>query len=325
MSVRATIAVFALASALGAGSAAAQPQTGSDDIVVTGQRLEEMTQAYAGEVAVAPVAADQYPRWNFRLCPSVAGLGATDAQTLIDHIARRAHELGVEAERTGCQPNLVIIFAPDSDALARQIVDQRRDLLGYYSDDDVVSEGRDALEEFATTPRAVRWWHVSRRTSADGQQLGDSRTRTGRSSRNAMAASGDSANPTDPTGALTGAGWEGVEGVRSNGSRMRRSTRHDLSFALIVVDTRRIAQLPPAAVADYLSMATLVQLDPDANMSAFPSILNLFAENGQAPSAMTAWDIAYLQGLYRATREAASAQAQRNDIARRMAERVEQN
>jgi hypothetical protein len=129
----------------------------------------------------------------------------------------------------------------------------------------------------------------------------------------------------DPTGALNGAGWEGVESVRSSGSRTRRSTRHDLSFALIVVDTRRIAQLPPSAVADYLSMATLVQLDPDANMSAFPSILNLFAENERPPSAMTAWDIAYLQGLYRATREAASAQAQRNDIARRMAERVEQN
>jgi hypothetical protein len=307
------------------GGAAAQ--TDAETLVVTGERLRELTQAYAAEVAVAPASADQYARWNFRLCPSVAGLAPSEAQTLIDHIAVRAHQVGVETERTGCQPNLVFIFAPDANRLAREIVDTRRDLLGYYSEDDVVTAGRDALEDFANTPRPVRWWHVSHTTTADGQQLGNSRTRTGRSTRDAVAAA-RAANPQDPeavAGVLGGSGFEGAEGVRSSGTRTRRATRQDLSFALVIIDAPRAAGLPPQAVADYLAMATLVQLDPDADMSAFPSVLNLFDEQSAdrpAPTEMTAWDIAYLQGLYRATREAASASRQRADIARRMAERV---
>jgi hypothetical protein len=317
--LRSALAAAAFASTLLSGAAVAQ--SSSDELVITGERLQELTAAFAGEIAVAPTAADQYARWNFRLCPSVAGIAAAEAQTLIDHIAMRAHHVGVDAERTGCQPNLVIIFAPDGDQLARQIVDSRRDLLGYYTEDDVITAGRDALESFANTPRAVRWWHVSRTTTADGQQLGNSRTRTGRSTRDAVAAQ-TAGNPSDAGAAGIGNGFEGAEGVRSQGTRTRRSTRQDLSFALVIVDTRRTDGLPSAAVADYLAMATLVQLNPDADMSAFPSILNLFAPptaGRPAPAAMTEWDLAYLEGLYSSTREAASANRQRAEIARHMA------
>lgn len=316
----ATFALAAVAAALFATNAAAQST--EDEIVVTGERLRELTSAYAGEIALAPTSADQYARWNFRLCPSVAGIAASEAQTLIDHIAMRAHSVGVETERTGCEPNLVILFAADADRLAREIVDTRRDLLGYYSDDDLVTAGREALEEFANTPRAVRWWHVSRTTTADGQQLGNSRSRIGRGTRDAMAAAAGDASGA----ARMGSGFEGAESVRSSGTRTRRNTRQDLSFALVIVDSPSAAALPPQAVADYLAMATLVQLNPDADMSAFPSILNLFGDQPAAqpaPTGMTVWDLGYLQGLYGATREAASASRQRADIARRMAQEVE--
>ncbi|MGE0739916.1 MAG: hypothetical protein AB7O98_01135 [Hyphomonadaceae bacterium] len=322
------VCLAALVSLAAVGGATAQPDVASGDIVVTGSRVEEMAQSYAGSIAVAPEAADQYARWNFRLCPSVAGVEASAAQTLIDHIARRAHQVGVEVERSGCQPNLVIIFAPDSDVLARQIVDQRRDLLGYYTEDDVVTAGRDALERFASTSRAVRWWHVSRRTTADGGQLGDSRSRTGAGNRAAVAAA-NGGSPMDSSvasGVASGRGFSGVEAVRSQGSRVRRDTRQDLSFALVIVDARRAGQASAAAMADYLAMATLVQLDPDADMSPFPSVLNLFSTEGATgqptPTGMTDWDLAYLQGLYSAERAAATARQQEAAIARHMADQV---
>lgn len=306
---------------LSAGAALAQ--SSDADIVVTGQRVREMAQSFAGAVAVAPASADQYPRWNNRLCPRVAGIAAADAQTLIDHIAMRAHEVGIEVEQTGCNANFVIIFAPDSDVVARQIVDSRRDLLGYYNDDDLVTAGREGLDRFANTPRAVRWWHVARTTTADGQQLGNSGSQTGRGTRDAaLAASGASM---DQVG-TAGNGFAGIETVRSGGTRARRAIRQDLSFVLVIVDTRRIAGLPPQAVADYLSMATLVQLNPDADMREFPTILNLFtdAEAGRPPpTSLTDWDIAYLQGLYSAQREAPSARAQRTDIAGRIVRTME--
>lgn len=315
-----------IAAALVASPAFAQTSlqpatTTTDDIVVMGNRVEELATAYTGAVAVPAPSEDQLARWNDRLCPGVVGLAAADAQTLVDHIARRAHEVGLGVEQSGCTPNLVIIFTPDSDATARHIFETRKDLLGYYADDDMVTAGRDALDEFVNTPRSVRWWHVANTVSADGRALGDTRSRGGRSTANAVAASQGNAS-----GAATmGSGLSGVEAVRSQGSRFRRSTRQDLNYVLVVVDSRRIVSMPSGAIADYLSMAALVQLDPHADMRGFPTILNLFADRAagvQSPAGMTEWDRLYLQGLYGATREAANSRQQRGEIVRRIVEGI---
>ncbi|MBL8538234.1 MAG: hypothetical protein JNM59_12585 [Hyphomonadaceae bacterium] len=319
----ATKALAAALMVLFFGVAAHAQEPSSEDIVVTSQRVREMAETFAAAVAVAPVSEDQYARWNSRLCPSVSGLAGEDAQTLIDHIALRANAVGLVVEPSGCQPNLVLVFAPDSDAITRQIVDSRRDLLGYYSDDDLVTAGREALEAFANTPRAVRWWHVANTVTADGRVLRNSGSRTGRGTLDAVRGS----QGMGAEAATTGNGFGGMEAVRSNGTRARRATRQDLGFVLVVVDTRRIAGVPTSAVADYLAMASLVHLDPEADMSAYPSILNLFAPrpSGVAPPlAMSAWDQAYLEGLYAMTREAANSRQQRSQIARRMAEAVAQ-
>ncbi|MBN8606604.1 MAG: hypothetical protein J0L81_06785 [Caulobacterales bacterium] len=302
-----------------ANTAIAQP---SDEIVVTGNRVEEVAQAFAAEVASAPAAEDQYARWNHDLCVSVAGLSAADAQTVVDHISRRATEIGLGAERAGCQPNLVIIFANDSDVIARQIVDTRRDLMGYFTEDDTVTAGREALEAFANTPRAVRWWHISNTTTEDGRSLSNTRTRVGRGTNDALAA----AQGNGAAAATTGNGFNGLEATRARGTRLRRVTRQDMSFALVIVDSRRIAGIPAPAVADYVAMASLIQLNPDADMSRFPTVLNLFADHaaGRALTpAMTAWDQAYLNGLYAATREAANTRQQRAEITRRIVDSME--
>lgn len=293
------------------------------EIVVTGERLREATLEFATMVASASMAEGQYARWDNDICPSVAGLTQAEAQTLIDHLALRAHLVGVNVEGAGCSPNLIIVFAPDSDQFARELVEQRRDLLGYYSDDDIITLGRDALDAFASTSRAVRWWHVSNTTTADGRSLVDTRSNEGTGARAALLAARE-----DGAGAATaGSGFEGAEATRSRGSRLGRETRQDLRFAIVIVDARRISGMPPGAVADYLAMASLIQLDADADMSAFPSILNLFAarESGEAPpDGMSAWDVAYLRGLYNARRDA-DVSRQRGDIARRMANDLDPN
>jgi hypothetical protein len=118
---------------------------------------------------------------------------------------------------------------------------------------------------------------------------------------------------------------QGAGAVRSQGTRMRRDIRQDLSFALVIVDAGRASSASPGALADYLSMAALVQLNPNADLRSFPSILNLFAEapeNEPAARAMTDWDIAYLRSFYDSTRDAASLRQQNSEIARRMAQLV---
>ena len=51
-------------------------------------------------------------------------------------------------------------------------------------------------------------------------------------------------------------------------------------------------------------------------------MLNLWRSE-PAPNAMTDWDLAYLRGLYSATREAASARRQQGDIAREILRETE--
>ncbi len=289
-------------------------------IVVTGQRLTTMTQEYASALSDPLSTAEQIPRWNARLCPSVAGLEPAAAQALIDHIARRAHEVGLTADAAGCQPNIVIIFAGDSDTIARRIVDTRRDLL-----EETITAGRQALDEFANTPRAVRWWHVARRTMADGEPLSDSGL--------ALPAPGTANNAPQgpipeasglPGGAHVGA-FRGVDSVRSQGTRMRSSTRHDLNFVLIIVDARRVTGVPEQAITDYLAMTALAPINPRADLAGFDSILNVFAQpsEGRPAAELTIWDLAYLQSLYAARPDAPSMRQHNAEIARRMAEHIQ--
>ena len=111
--------------------------------------------------------------------------------------------------------------------------------------------------------------------------------------------------------------------VRTGGraGRLERTTRQDFSRVIVIVDADDAAGVQMTQLGDYLAMSSLAQLAPDAVMSGAPSILDLFdaADAGRpAPAEMTDWDIAYLEGLYRARRNAPNARTQRRDIARRM-------
>lgn len=322
-----------LALAVIVGGALCGPASAQSDqpaIVVTAEDVEAQANEFVEHVALAP--SDQlYARWDDRICPSVAGVAPAEAQTLIDHIAVRANEAGLRPGRSGCQRNVVIIFAPDSDVVAREIVSTRRDLMGLLSSDDVQTAGRDALDDFAETPRAVRWWHVSYTVTSDGERLADTGTNTGGNSgaatmnANRAAEFGSTAGADEGIVASTSTmSVQGAEGVRSRGSRLSRSTRRDIGFVLLIVDTRRIADLPPAAVADYVAMATLVQLDPNANLNGYPTILNLFSANPPTVFAMTDWDRAFVRGLYSGARDSATSRQQRASISREIVEELRQ-
>lgn len=268
---------------------------------------------FVDAVAQAAPGEDQYARWDEGLCPSVTGLSPAAAQGLIDHIAVRANEVGVRAGAPGCRSNAVIIFAADGNRVAREIVDTRRDLLGYYGSTEISTGGRAALEEFANTSRPVRWYHVSRTVTVDGRELEEGQVTA---SQGTMSDAASAVN--NPSGAV-GGGLSGVQVVRARGTNMRRETRQDLGFVLVIVETGAIADVPAQAIGDYLALAVLAPLKPNADARAYPSILNLFvpqADGSDYPTEWSAWDRGFVNGLYRADRDARNARAQRNQIAR---------
>jgi len=293
--MKAFSAAFAMAFAAVATPAFAQ-QTDEEDIIVVGERLQEMVRDFVGEVAVAPGSEQQLARWDGRICPLVAGLPARQMQYVADRIAQRAHQVDIETEGPGCRANILIFVTPDASRLATGIVDEFRTLVGYYSTTGESTLGRGELEAFSTSGAPVRWWHVNQTVSGDGQEL-----------------SGD---------------LGGTQVIRNGAppSRLRRATRQDFLRVLIIVDARQAQGLQFQALADYLAMVSLAQLDADGETTGTPTILNLFADrdSGAAmPAGMTQWDEAYLEGLYTARRTAPRAIWQQRDISRTMVEHLD--
>lgn len=300
--------VLALTFAL-MGSSSAFAQDGAPDpqfdIVVTGVRPEQI-QAFVEQVSTAPPSVDQIARWDDDICISAAGLGAEQSQTVIDRVSLRAQAVGLRPGRMGCRPNVFVFFASDGSGFARGLLEQRRSLFAYYHEENIATLGQEALTSFVETSRPVRWWHVIQTRGADGDRLGSDSARS-------------EAPPPPDTMTAVPDGFSAVQSVRSQGTRMRSVERQDFNRVVIIVDAQLAEGYPLGSIADYVAMVTLAQIDPQGQVRDFPTILNLFNEDLENTSfEMTNWDTAYLSGLYRSARNAASMTQQVRDISRRM-------
>ena len=167
-------------------------------------------------------------------------------------------------------------------------------MFAFQQSSNITTLDQASLEDFLHTPRAVRWWHVAERLTADG-----------------MALSGDAAQ----------GGMMNAPAARSSGSRLQGDTREDLNRVIIIIDARRVGSVQLAALADYVSMVALAQINQNAQVGGYPTIMSLFAPRSSsepAPTAMTEWDTGFLDGLYHATRNAHSVQQQQSEITQRM-------
>lgn len=300
--IRAAFLALALLAPL---SAAAQEPEPEESVVVTGRRTEEAVRDFVGAMSAAPRGNDQLARWDRRICPGVAGLRTRYAQFVIDRMAQRAFDVGLDVGEPGCAPNILIIVTPDPDAVARDLYENHAGALGYFDNGRNATRGREAFQEtFINSDAPVRWWHVSDDTNADGMSV------------------------VEPSGAPCMIGPDFLQilhctpAVRPIPSRIRAAARQDFGAAYVIVDANRLPETGPDfnALADYIAMVTLAQLDPLTDVSGYPTVLNLWRANGAAaPREMTDWDVSYLRGLYAASsRDARDAGGQERDIAREM-------
>lgn len=267
----------------------------SDDIIVHGQRVDDAMRAFVGEVSVAQTRERQIARWDRKICTRIVGLPTEQAQFLADQIARRAYAVGLAPGAIGCTPNVLLFVARDSDAFARELVERYRVVFDANNVPNMSNLGEAALQDFVATPRAVRWWHVAQTMSADGQRIGNSQPYYDERGR--------------PTNLVI---------LRSNRTfnRFERATRQDFQRAVIIIDASRVRNVSLQALGDYLAMTTLAQLDMTADVGD-ESILSLFTAPSPA-TALTAWDVAYLDGLYHAPRNARNYRQQEGAISARM-------
>lgn len=280
-----SFAAIALAAGLLAQDPVAQARPAQDattlsDVVVEQRRLRAVVQDFVGELA-APAGNRGPARWNGPVCVGVVNLQGEIAQYLADRTSDVARELGIEAGEPGCRPNILIIAASDGRAVANGIVDERR--AAFRPGGSGMTRSMRALDTFRTSEAPIRWWHISAPVDSESGRL-------------ATRLPGRDAPTTNI----------------SRGSRLRTDIRDDLLRAIIVVDMSKAAGLTLSQLADYCALVALSQVDPEADVLAFDTVLNVFTDS--TTPGLTSWDMDYLNALYRVEQNSLGANARGAEI-----------
>ncbi len=252
-------------------------QTQLDEIVVIGQPTEDRAREFIGEIG-APSLGASAARWRRSVCIGVVNFDAEAARFLIDRVSAVAMEQGLQPGEPGCSPQVLVFASQDGKQTARQLVRDHRRL--FRPGGDGFSRTQAALDRFVDTDRAVRWWHTSIPVDP-------------RIARRARVLS----NTTTFEALKEGDKLDNVQQSIVVPSLLVATTRHDLWRATVIVDFSRIGNVDYRQLADYIAFVALAQVDPEADVSAFSTILNIFEDASSTPQ-MTSWDRAYLTGLY---------------------------
>lgn len=309
-SLAALMAVLALA---GAQDPVQDPQTPAvqiEDVEVIARARAERAREFVGEVA-APARGRGLGRW-LKICPGIANLDRAVAQPIVDRLAARAGELGIEVEGPGCEANIIVVFTADAGDLTRALVEAEPRV--FRGQGGGIDRGGAALRAFQAGERPVRWWSLSVPINSETGQRAV-RVPGDRSSGHIDPRLADllGCNPQDCVGA-------GVPIIQSAGgaSRLNSQIVDQLYKSIVIVDIDAVAGLNAGQLGDYLAMVTLAQVDLEADTGPFDTVLNLF-ESPEGVTGLTEWDWSYLQALYGSGSRRRSAGAQATAVASIMA------
>ena len=261
-----------------AASTPAAPNVG-DEVVVRGRRMSDIEDGlrveigrFIGEVA-APPAGRGFARWEGTVCVGVHNLENTAAQYVVDRISALALEVGLRPGEPGCNPDVIVIFTTDGRELATHLVENEPTFLRPTGEGGV-HRGLGALDKFAASDQAVRWWQLSMPVSAQSRL---------------------------PAIELPNGLGPPVIGV-AGPSRIHSGIVDALQRVIVIVDSTKLKGTTWQQLGDYLAVVSLAQVDLETNPAGFDTILNLFT-NPAAYSGLTDWDRTYMQALYRFDQE----------------------
>jgi hypothetical protein len=251
---------------------AAETVRGSD-IVVTGGR--ERADALSRGLARGQISG-MLPRWTRGLCVRMIGMEADAARAFEERVRSVAREAGAPVGAAGCNPNLVVAFTEDAQAVAAHLY-RRRPIM--FTNRPVIERQR-----FVEGDDPVRWWTL---TNAEDE---DRMIPLGSAGEAGVAIDGDATARIDlPT----------VRG--RNASLIRQSVVTAIGGAAVVIDADRAEGVRLNALADYVAMVALTGtvMRADYTTATGDTVMGLFSTPAmRGLTSMTAADRAYLQRLY---------------------------
>ena len=222
--------------------------------------VERDVRTFVNAIAVKP-GDGSLARWQSQipLCPQVAGLPGGDGEYIASRVSKIAATAGAPLAAEHCKGNLLIVVTSDPEGVLKAW--SKRDVRMFGEEAD---QGSTKVREFSAAA-PIRVWYNTELYNLDGTPLGNTEGRTNQSAR---------------------------------ATQLETNNYRALSSVLALVDARRMKGVSFGQVAAYVAMTGLTQLHTQANVTAAPSILNLFAGVGTAPPGLTAWDEAFLKAVY---------------------------
>jgi hypothetical protein len=223
--------------------------------------VERRVWRFVNSIAVRP-GEESLARWENQIpvCPAVKGMSGEDGEYILSRVSKIAADAGAPLAPQNCKSNFFIVVTSDPDGVIKAW--SKRDVTMFGDETD---QGGTKIHEFhQTTP--VRVWPNTQIFNLDGTPLG---TVQGRANAAARA------------------------------TRIEINNFRALCSIIVIVDARRMKGVSFGQVAAYVAMVGLVQIHPEADVIDAPSILNLFVQGAKAPAGLTAWDAAFLKGVYR--------------------------
>lgn len=287
--VRAALFATTLFAALPA-AAQAQPDAEDDgqEIVVTGEALDEQVRNFVSALTPAPVRG-QLGRFERSVCPLAVGMPQTQARALVARMRRVADASGMLVGSATCHPNAVVVVTEDKRAFMEAL---RRRSLGYF----VGLTESEIRRLLATEGPAVAWQTPGPPLTADGIEIENNIT---------------SENPTSRS--------------TRPGSRLRAPSRVQFGNAIVIVERRALDGLTTTQLADYAAMRTFARADPARLGRPAPDTILTVLDapmGAEVPVTLTSWDLGFLRGLY-GSRGDLYAPSQRGEIGDQMRRTLE--
>lgn len=287
--LRLVIIVLTGTALLGGSPAIAQtvpiaPPASVESVTVRAVNQDRLVDFIQAASALSPDG--QVSRRARALCPFVSGAPTEVNIYVTSRIRQVAAQIGIEFEKKACQPNLLVLFSREPQAMLQKARDRRKIRF------EPANPTR--IRRFMTSTQPVRWWN----SIVVAPSIG------------AASTVSDSDGPPE---------------FASAGTRLRQATRSIVQGSLVVVDASQTDGFEIGAIADYVALVSLTDIKPDADLSSHDSILNLFmptARRGMT-GGLTALDIAYLRGVYGA-RDNSAGMSQTGQISEVMANALQQ-
>jgi len=254
-----------------------------ENITVTAAQLHEMIDKFAKTFMTPTKLTEKIARWDIGICPVAVGQSAQSISFVTARVKAIAAAAGAPvSDSASCKPNIEIVFTSAPQDLLDNIRKNDPDYLGY-------AESSSQREKLATVAHPIQAWYETETVDLRGTRRVDSGRRLGTGSvmSNFTRMNRDPIDLPDATYA------------RTTGNHINDGTHSAFHHVIIAVDTKKLAGQNFIALADYIALLALAQLDSLDACQKLPSVVNMTAPDcDHRVDGMTQYDLAYLQALY---------------------------